>query len=96
MTKASLILALVAAAPLASIAQSAFAAEAPVDQAEVQARQVWRETMHDLRAPESGCFHAASSGRTAGHNRCASDRSCATHFQKVTAIDVVTHVPSPL
>jgi hypothetical protein len=59
MTKASLILALVAAAPLASIAQSAFAAEAPVDQAEVQARQVWRETMHDLRAPESGCFHAA-------------------------------------
>jgi hypothetical protein len=41
---------------------SAFAAEAPdeaVDQAEVQARQVWRETMHDLSAPESGCFHAS-------------------------------------
>ena len=63
MKKASLILAtLVAAAPLASIPQSAFAAEAPgkaVDQAEVQARQVWRETMHDLSAPESGCFHAS-------------------------------------
>ena len=41
---------------------SAFAADAPgkaVDQAEVQARQVWRETMHDLSAPESGCFHAS-------------------------------------
>jgi hypothetical protein len=63
MNKASFILAmLVAAAPLASIAPSAFAAEAPgetVDQAEVQARQVWRETMHDLSAPEAGCFHAS-------------------------------------
>jgi hypothetical protein len=41
---------------------SAFAASAPgtaVDQAEVQARQVWRETMHNLSAPESGCFHAS-------------------------------------
>jgi len=41
---------------------SAFAAEGSgtaVDPAEVQALQVWRETMHDLSAPESGCFHAA-------------------------------------
>jgi hypothetical protein len=41
---------------------TAFAAEPngkAVDQAEVQARQVWRETMHDLSAPESGCFHAS-------------------------------------
>jgi hypothetical protein len=41
---------------------SAFAAEAPggaVDPAEVQARQTWSQTMHDLSAPETGCFHAS-------------------------------------
>jgi hypothetical protein len=30
-----------------------------VDQAEVQAREVWRDTMHQISAPGEGCFHAA-------------------------------------
>ncbi len=58
------LLSIAAVASLLSVVplSSAFAAEAPgeaADQAEVQARQVWRETMHDLSTPESGCFHAA-------------------------------------
>ncbi len=57
------LLSLAAVASLLSVVPlpSAFAAEATgeaVDQAEVQARQAWRETMHDLSAPENGCFHA--------------------------------------
>jgi hypothetical protein len=58
------LLSIAAMASFLSVApfSSAFAAEDPdkaVDQAEVQARQVWRDTMHDLSAPESGCFHAS-------------------------------------
>jgi hypothetical protein len=54
------LLSIVAVASFLSVVPlpSAFAAEAP-DQAKVQARQVWRETMHALPTPASGCFHAA-------------------------------------
>jgi hypothetical protein len=41
---------------------SRLAAGAPdkaLDPAEAQARQAWRETMHTLPAPASGCFHAS-------------------------------------
>ena len=34
-------------------------ADEAVDQAEVQAREVWRGTMHEISAPGEGCFHAS-------------------------------------
>jgi hypothetical protein len=41
--------------PLA-IAQSS---DEAVDQSELKAREVWRETMHQINAPAEGCFHAS-------------------------------------
>ena len=42
--------------PLAFAGQSG---DEAVDQAELKAREVWRETMHQISAPSEGCFHAS-------------------------------------
>jgi hypothetical protein len=34
-------------------------ADEAVDQAEAQAREVWRETIHQISVPAEGCFHAS-------------------------------------
>lgn len=54
-------IALVTALTAGSIAVSAqeYSTDKALDPAAVQARKVWRETMHAIPAPASGCFHAA-------------------------------------
>jgi len=42
--------------PLAFAGQSGDEAVNPID---AQARQVWRDTMHQIKAPGEGCFHAS-------------------------------------
>jgi hypothetical protein len=84
---------------------SAFAAEAPgkaLDPAEVQARQVWRETMHNLDAPASGCFHAAFPSTQWEEVACAAPSGYRSAIPKTkdgvqttgNAFDVVAQTPS--
>jgi hypothetical protein len=52
------ILRIVSAASLLSIA-GVLAAQTGVDAADAQAQQAWRDSMHAISAPASGCFHAS-------------------------------------